>query len=315
MKAIARRIASNRIVGIPATYFLRGIGADRLGRRVSYLCEYVPSIVPIVIDKAHKYRMYRGPLGQMDQGSATVWLTGWRSFERPLPDMFAAFAKDAQVVFDIGANVGFYSLVSTTVSPVAVVHAFEPFPLAQERLEANLRLNQAERRVQICRKAMSNESGVAKLFVPLKSATLIEASCSLNPQFRPQHSEVIEVPVTTLDEYVREQQLKRLDLIKLDVESHEHRVIQGGLETLRTLRPVIFLEVLAAADHAALEQLRKQLDYRSIQMKKDELIEMAGLEYNETSKNQILCPRERIHEVRGKAEQLGLGFKAAGTGV
>jgi FkbM family methyltransferase len=316
LKGIARRIASKRIIGIPATYVLRGMGAARLARRVSDLCGYVPDIVPIAIEnenRPQKFRMHRGPQGQMDQGSAIVWLRGWKGFEPPLPEMFAACARDAQVVFDIGANAGFYSLVATTVSGLSRIHAFEPFPLAQERMEANLRLNGVLERVRICRKALSNESGVAKLFVPAKAHTLLETSCSLNADFRAEHSQVLEVPVITLDEYVRQEHVQRVDLIKLDVESQEHRVLEGAQETLRTLRPITFLEVLKAANHAALEAVRQRLEYRSIQMKPNQLAVMGSVEFNEQAKNQILCPAEKVDEVARKARELGINFLQPGA--
>jgi len=142
----------------------------------------------------------------------------------------------AGAVLDIGANVGLYAGLAAACSDREVV-AFEPFPtLAEvaERLSADNDLN-----IRVESIALGSETGQATLYLSDAS----DSSNSLAAGFRASTRQ-IEVPVETLDAYVRRTGIVPA-VLKIDTESTEPEVLFGSAETLREHRPWVLCEVLA----------------------------------------------------------------------
>lgn len=140
------------------------------------------------------------------------------------------------IFLDIGANFGLYSLVaSRLVGSEGLVLAVEPNPVVMEYLTRNIQLNLANN-VFVLEKALSNEFGKKFLWIhagdPFGSSSLAKSDLS---------TKTMEVEATTLDALCGD--LPRLDLVKVDVEGWEARVLQGGLRTLRRWRPMVIFEV------------------------------------------------------------------------
>jgi len=256
-KSIVKQFLSGSGLGVPLSHMFYSLGADQLGRHVSYIAtRQVPEIatitLPEYIKKDTKFRMHT--VGGRDQVARVLWLKDWHHYEKPLPDLFAAYAQKAKVVLDIGANTGFYSLIAAFSSDTAKIYAFDPYPPAQKLLKNNLVLNKVSERVTMVPLAISNLSDEADLFVPTDEHGLIETSSSLKQDFKKTHSEVFRVTVSTLDNFVKENNLDNVDLLKLDVENQEHLALQGANLVLKRFRPVIFFE---AINNSAARQLNK----------------------------------------------------------
>jgi len=128
------------------------------------------------------------------------------------------------VFFDIGANVGAYSLVASEVAG-SRVFAFEPHPASFQLLERNIELNKRSN-VTPLRVALSAETGDALLTdTPDLSTNSILAQESPNQE---------SVPITTarLDDICGERDI-RPSVVKIDVEGHELKVIEGFSKGLR----------------------------------------------------------------------------------
>lgn len=142
--------------------------------------------------------------------------------ERPMMTamlkVFAPVAKDA-VAWDIGANAGFYSLVlSLLVGERGHVYSFEPVPSTHAMLDANLKASGAAN-VTPCMLAMSNSNGTAPMAADRDSTT-----CSLEVG---SAKKTVDVTVTTGDSLVREGKCAQPAIIKLDVEGHELKALEG----------------------------------------------------------------------------------------
>lgn len=157
------------------------------------------------------------------------------------PDRFlhwlaANAVKPDAPVMDIGANIGVTAsvLARHTEGPV---YAIEPSPLVFPCLEATLAANgvTAARARNI---AFGREAGTLRFFADRTAAA---ASHLITDATLARKSD-IEVEVTTLDRFVREEGIDRLDLVKLDVEGFELDVLEGAAETLQRLKPAVFLE-------------------------------------------------------------------------
>lgn len=155
-------------------------------------------------------------------------------YEPPLR-FLAACTRKGDIVLDVGANYGVYSLVlAGRVAPTGRVVAFEPGSAALAQLRGNLGRN----------------PGLVVEVVPLGLSDTIQARRLFHVGGPPTHSlsgfgnessEVVNV--TTLDVWWSASGISRLDVMKADVEGHEPQVFRGGVATLATRRPMILFEV------------------------------------------------------------------------
>jgi FkbM family methyltransferase len=120
----------------------------------------------------------------------------------------------------------------------AIVFAFEPDPQILPHLERNVRNNGFEGRVEIVRSAVSDRSGTTRMTAGLGASGYLLAPVATEPG--------MDVACTTLDEFVEQRALDRIDLVKVDIEGHEERMLAGSRRTLIELRPLLVLELTAA---------------------------------------------------------------------
>lgn len=153
-----------------------------------------------------------------------------------------ATARDARVVFDVGANVGFYALHFTRrMDPSGIVHAFEPVDRTHAMLLRNIAANRLEQRILPHACGLGATQSEATFYVPDFSGSGAASMVNLHPDER---SRLVSARIETLDQQFRAAGLDRLDLVKIDVEGAELMVLQGGMETIRACRPILFLELL-----------------------------------------------------------------------
>ena len=224
-----------------------------------------------------------------------VWLAGWDEYERPLPAVYAAAVRLTDgAVLEVGANSGLYAVAASLLDDPGRVHAFEPFPPALRSLEENLDLNRLRGRVTVVSKACGASGGEAKMYIPAKKhGDVLETSASLRVDFKGQHSGAITVPVTTIDAYVAETGLRGIGVVKADVEGFEAPAMRGAATTLRTMRPLVFLEVLEWKTEAPeLEMIRAEAGYRAVWLLQDHLVERPVVEVCPGGDNQLWYPEE-----------------------
>jgi FkbM family methyltransferase len=187
---------------------------------------------------------------------ALYW-RGLKDWESETIPVFYKMAQSAQIVLDIGANTGFYTLLACTANPNARVIAFEPVPRVYEKLMEHIRINHFDDRCEAHRMAVSNFVGTAQMHVPFGD---LPTSASLNTDgFRGLSGTLVEVPVTTVDAVMGD---KPVDLAKIDVEGFEPQVLEGMQMTLRRFRPALFIECLPDGPYREVEEILKNLGYQ-----------------------------------------------------
>ncbi len=255
--------------------------------------------------RAGPFRMYT--LGGADQIARDMFQIGWHAFERPLPDVFAACVSQShEPIIDIGANTGFYSLVAARASNGATIHAFEPYSIARAHLKRNLRLNGMQRQVKVVNAALSDASGAATFYIPKQDHGLVETSGSLNGGFKEEIGQTVEITTLTLDEYASSMRNLRVGVMKIDVESAEHRVLLGAERVIADSRPLIFLEVLPQSDNAKLEEVRTAHNYTVARLQPGSIIVSDRIDYDPLAWNQMLMPSELISDWLGILAGLSL---------
>jgi len=228
-------------------------------------------------------------------------------FEESVQRVFARVARRSRTILDIGANTGLYTLLAARVNPTARIWAFEPLPAAFSALERNVHLNGLTQ-VSIERAALTDREGWIELHVP-RSTRFIPTTASTSADFRPD-CQILRVRATTLDDHVRRRGVEAVDLLKIDTEATEPRVLAGGRETLRRHRPLIVCEVLEGLTEDALEQVLAPLGYRYFWIAEEGPIETRAIEgHNRSAEaNYLFVPEEKIdsrmlrplHERRGR---------------
>jgi FkbM family methyltransferase len=195
-----------------------------------------------------------------DWVSNQIFWKGWNGYEPETAPLFFELATRAAVTIDVGAYVGYYTLIAAQANPAGRVHAFEPLPSIHQRLRRNIKLNRAGN-VECIACAVSDTSGEAEFY---HVDANLPTSSSLSLEFMRASGEFVSsrVPVITLDRYVADRGISRVDLLKIDTESTEARVLRGMRTTLERDHPDIVCEVLpGTSNEMVLEELLGPLGY------------------------------------------------------
>jgi FkbM family methyltransferase len=169
------------------------------------------------------------------------WRGLYGNYERESMRIWIALCARARSIVDVGANTGVYSLVAKTINPDAVVTAFEPLERIYRKLIDNIRINGLD--VSAHAVALSNRTGEGFYFDTLTehvySVTVNKNILGPGVPFEKRTLETI-----ALDEFIQRTGLERIDLMKIDVESHEPEVLEGFAGHLDRFHPDMLIEVL-----------------------------------------------------------------------
>ena len=143
-------------------------------------------------------------------------------------------------IIDAGGYVGDTALLFSSYTDKNI-HVFEASPSNMDIIRETIRLNHLDNIVPVS-KALGEKSGTARFSLGERNScnSLVE-----RPGYNyPDH---IEVPVVTLDDYVRENDLE-IGLIKVDIEGGEQLLLRGAVETIRTQHPILLISIYHSAN-------------------------------------------------------------------
>jgi FkbM family methyltransferase len=158
--------------------------------------------------------------------------------------LFERVLRDGDVVLDVGANLGFYTfLAARLVAPQGRVYAFEPQQSLVEHLNRSVRLNDyCERVVVVPRAVVEEDRGPLPLFFPTTGCGSGDVSVLPRPGLEAQPG-ATATPVV-LDEWMDRIGLRRVDVIKIDIEGAELSALRGSHRLLDELRPRLLVAEL-----------------------------------------------------------------------
>ena len=183
-------------------------------------------------DNLYYYNGYYLPVNQFD---SSVFYSKYAIDE--LTTLDSVRNKD---IIDAGGYVGDTALLFSSYTDKSI-HVFEASPSNMDIIREMIRLNQLENIVPVS-KALGEKSGTATFSLGERNScnSLVE-----RPGYNyPNH---IEVPVITLDDYVRENNLE-VGLIKVDIEGGEQLLLKGAVETIRTQHPILLISIYHSAN-------------------------------------------------------------------
>jgi FkbM family methyltransferase len=224
---------------------------------------------------------WEGLTSQWEKRSITTWMQ---------------LSEKAKVILDIGSNTGVFSLVTKSLNPCAKVFAFEPVERVFQKLCANVSLNNYD--IVCYHKAVSNYIGDAS-FYDTDSEHIYTVVINKDLSHDKNYHEV-KVPVTTIDEVIREQQPERIDLVKIDVERHEPEVLEG-FSMIWKFKPTILIEILDDETGGKVESVLDKYGCSYLYFDIDEEKGFKKMEHIKQSSgfNYLLC-------TENTAKQLGL---------
>jgi FkbM family methyltransferase len=182
-----------------------------------------------VVIKVQGSKMYINP---RDMIGGKLWGIGsWETTETAL---LKKMVKEGMVFADIGANIGYYSLlVSQLVGKEGKIYAFEPAPENYSTLLKNIEMNGYQNIITV-NKAVSNTNGIVRFFIDESNPLYHKLKNSKDIKG------TIEVNATTLDDYFKDKE-RKIDIIKMDVEGAELAVLKGMRRVMTENKNLIIL--------------------------------------------------------------------------
>lgn len=200
----------------------------------------VAGIMDVEFEKI-KFKLY----ANCDEGFANLLYYEKKYFDESLLKTFIERSKQCNLILDVGACTGVFSILSSKVNPKAEIISFEPYYFNAQRLKKNIAINNCKN-IQIIDYAIGKNNTRLPFSVPEKERIID------TPSFNPSHGKSvypelawkkIDVEQVSLDYFANKFLLgKKIDLLKIDVEDHELQVFEGMQEIIATHTPEIFFE-------------------------------------------------------------------------
>jgi FkbM family methyltransferase len=192
----------------------------------------------------------RGKKWIVGSGNHGYWLGSYELGKRAL---FIKAIPLGGIVYDLGANVGYYTLLSAVLAgPRGRVFAFEPLPRNLEFLRRHLSLNRIDN-ATVIEAAVTDRGGTVRFE---------EDASTSKGRIGAQGS--LEVRSVALDELVARERMPRPDLLKIDIEGGEFLALQGARRILTESHPVIFLSTHSGKVHKECLAFLESLGYRIV---------------------------------------------------
>jgi FkbM family methyltransferase len=218
----------------------------------------------------------------------------WRGTDGYEPNVWRVLRQlipGSRTFIDVGAHIGFYAVLAQLINPELMLFGFEPVPelflAAKKFFAANGLASEGLHQI-----ALSDRDGQATLFLPLDYATMGSLAV------RPNHLQCREIRVDRerMDTFFADRPLKGPVTIKIDVEDHEHAVLDGARKVIAAYRPYIVCELLPRPHNAETIELIHDLDYAAFAITPDGCFRMSAGDFVKPrpTRDFLLIPNERV---------------------
>lgn len=159
-------------------------------------------------------------------------------YEKELRELLKKIVKPGDVFLDLGANVGYFSLLVANNFPSVKVISFEPVKALFQFMKENISLNNLKN-ISAINTAVGEKNEEKELFVSSPN----NAGMSSFHQPENYSGKKERVKVVAIDDWFKTSGLPKIDLIKIDIEGSELAALKGMKEVLRDQKPVLIIEV------------------------------------------------------------------------
>jgi FkbM family methyltransferase len=147
-----------------------------------------------------------------------IFLSGSYCIEKMYELFMMNLAKESEIIFDIGANIGYYTIQFSKLCKKEV-YAFEPMTYQFNVLIRNININNIKN-VHVMKNIVSEELGIKRIFF-----YGMDNTGSSSVEIKSEKYE--DVKTITIDDFVEKNNIEIIDLVKIDVEGHELHVLKG----------------------------------------------------------------------------------------
>lgn len=199
---------------------------------------------------------------QTNYVSRLLFWKGLENFE--YTKIFLPLIKNEHTFIDIGANIGYYSLLAKIINPDLKVYSFEPSPSPYLFLEKNIALNNLKG-IKTYNYALSNRDNEIDFFVhKSKKYSYLEhylggTDSLLNTQEDNMAS--VKVNAMMLDTFILNENISHVGLLKIDTEATEDMILEGANATIQKFKPIIVCEVLFQKIEDRIERIMQMHNY------------------------------------------------------
>lgn len=220
--------------------------------------------------------------------------------------------KTGDVVFDIGANQGIFSLYAA--SKGAKVYAVEPDPANFEVLQKNIALNGLDGIVIPIHCAVASESGFLTLYIPERDGKTLTGLITTTKTVSEQYADMditawreCQVKALRLSELFEQHKITRVDLLKIDCEGAELDILKGGdLEDFKIVRHIV-METHAGYSESVLYKKVQSLGFQVVSYQKISGVYATGYLWAESLQTAQETPYEKPVAIAHLSEDTALG--------
>jgi FkbM family methyltransferase len=154
--------------------------------------------------------------------------------------LLSQFLKEGSIFFDVGVNKGSYLYQANKIISEKNIYGFEPHPVLFKKIKHLFP------KIHAFNLALSDVQGMLKFKVPYVGKCEFTGRGTLNINYKEVDEtscRIFDVQTDTLDNFIRNHKISRLDFLKIDVEGSELNVIRGGRNSLEKFRPILLVEV------------------------------------------------------------------------
>lgn len=181
-------------------------------------------------------------------------------YEKAEMEILKLFLKKDNTFIDIGANIGIYTLnASKLIGENGIVISFEPFTRNHNTLVNHISLNNLQN-IKVEKLAVGEKNGVVNLYYDESEKNLGMVTAGIIESGIKE-----EVKMVSLDSYLENSSIAKIDFIKIDVEGFEYSVLKGMKDTLEKYHPTLLVEISEEKgndNHTLISQYLKSLSYR-----------------------------------------------------
>ncbi len=224
--------------------FLKKLFANPSGEKIVLAFRNIPVLKRLAIACMPRHTFYKkdtfrivnrnGINYQLDLSDWVEWNLFFKNNLNTEEKLFELI-KNGMTVFDIGANIGELTLnFAKQAGGTAKIFSFEPSPINFKKLSRNILLNEnLKNKITLMNIGLGEKEGTAFL------QTRDEHNLGMNSIGETG----TEVQMKSLDAVVFENNIQKCDLIKMDVEGFELKVLKGAVKTISAFKPILFMEM------------------------------------------------------------------------